>query len=51
MSKLTCVEIRTGAGGQALGLERAGFEPEALIEVEAPCCSALRENRRKAQAA
>ena len=45
MSKLTCVEICAGAGGQALGLERAGFEPEALIEIEVPCCSTLRENR------
>ncbi|MGC9386065.1 MAG: DNA cytosine methyltransferase [Hydrogenovibrio sp.] len=45
MTKLTCVEICAGAGGQAIGLERAGFEPEALIEIEAPCCSTLRENR------
>lgn len=45
MSELTCVEICAGAGGQALGLERAGFEPEALIEIETPCCNTLRENR------
>jgi len=39
------VEICAGAGGQTLGLERAGFEPEALIEIEKPCCNTLRENR------
>ena len=45
MNKLSCIEICAGAGGQALGLERAGFEPEALIEIEKPCCNTLRENR------
>lgn len=45
MSKLSCIEICAGAGGQALGLERAGFDPEALIEIEKPCCNTLRENR------
>jgi len=39
MTQLTCVEICAGAGGQALGLERAGFEPEALVEIEKPCCN------------
>ncbi len=45
MTKLSCIEICAGAGGQALGLERAGFEPQALIEIEKPCCNTLRENR------
>ncbi len=45
MSKLTCVEICAGAGGQALGLEMAGFEPEALVEIEKACCNTLRVNR------
>lgn len=45
MTKLSCVEICAGAGGQALGLERAGFEPQALIEIEKPCCNTLRANR------
>jgi len=44
-STLTCVEICAGAGGQALGLEKAGFEPAALVEIEKPCCSTLRANR------
>lgn len=45
MSKLRCVEICAGAGGQALGLERAGFEPEALVEIDKACCETLRFNR------
>jgi DNA (cytosine-5)-methyltransferase 1 len=34
-----------GAGGQALGLERAGFEHTALVEIEEPFCATLRHNR------
>ncbi len=45
MEKLSCIEICAGAGGQALGLECAGFEPEALIEIDKPCCNTLRHNR------
>lgn len=45
MSKLRCIEICAGAGGQALGLERAGFEPEALVEIDKACCETLRFNR------
>ncbi|MGB0722806.1 MAG: DNA cytosine methyltransferase [Gammaproteobacteria bacterium] len=43
--ELSCIEICAGAGGQALGLERAGFEPEALVEIDGPCCNTLRSNR------
>lgn len=43
--KLNCVEICAGAGGQALGLERAGFEPEALVEIDNHCCNTLKFNR------
>ena len=32
--KLACVEICAGAGGQAIGLENAGFEHVALVEYE-----------------
>ncbi len=42
---LSCVEICAGAGGQALGLEQAGFEPQALVEIEKACCNTLRVNR------
>jgi DNA (cytosine-5)-methyltransferase 1 len=47
MAKLHCVEICAGAGGQALGLERAGFEPEVLVEIDKSCCNTLRYNRPK----
>lgn len=43
--RLTCVEICAGAGGQALGLEQAGFEHIALIEIEPQYCQILKENR------
>lgn len=45
MSNLTSLEICAGAGGQALGLEAAGFEPAALVEIDKPCCNTLRFNR------
>ncbi|MBI5236697.1 MAG: DNA cytosine methyltransferase [Deltaproteobacteria bacterium] len=45
MSKLTSLEICAGAGGQALGLELAGFEHLALVEIEKNACSTLRINR------
>lgn len=43
--ELTSVEICAGAGGQALGLEMAGFGHEALVEIESPACETLRMNR------
>ncbi len=42
---MTSVEICAGAGGQSLGLERAGFEHEALVEIDDACCATLRFNR------
>lgn len=42
---LSCVEICAGAGGQALGLELAGFEHIALVEYEQEYCDVLRNNR------
>lgn len=42
---LTSVEICTGAGGQALGLERAGFNHRAVVEIDAHACNTLRANR------
>ncbi|MBQ6337692.1 MAG: DNA cytosine methyltransferase [Kiritimatiellae bacterium] len=43
--KLTCVEICAGAGGQAIGLETAGFEHVALVEYEREYCNVLKANR------
>lgn len=41
----TSIEICAGAGGQALGLEAAGFEHAALVELDAMACQTLRCNR------
>ncbi len=42
---LDAVEICAGAGGQALGLERAGFEHALAVELDAAACATLRANR------
>ena len=42
---LNSIEICAGAGGQALGLEQAGFEHVSLVEIEAAACQTLRFNR------
>ena len=42
---LDVVEICAGAGGQALGLERAGFEHALAVELDGPACATLRANR------
>lgn len=39
------IEFCAGAGGQALGLEQAGFSHAALVEIDDDCCKTLRLNR------
>ncbi len=41
----TSLEICAGAGGQALGLELAGFKHLAVVEIDAHACKTLRYNR------
>jgi DNA (cytosine-5)-methyltransferase 1 len=42
---LTSMEICAGAGGQALGLERAGFEHTLVAEIDRDAAATLRLNR------
>lgn len=43
--EFTSIEICAGAGGQAFGLEQAGFSHLALVEIEAVACETLSLNR------
>lgn len=42
---MNCVELFTGAGGLALGVERAGFKHLALVERDRESCRTLSANR------
>jgi DNA (cytosine-5)-methyltransferase 1 len=40
------VELFTGAGGLALGIEKAGFHHHTVVERDRDCCRTIRENQR-----
>lgn len=41
---MRAVELFAGAGGIALGVSRAGFSHEAVVELNEDCCATLRRN-------
>ncbi len=43
--RYTTIELFAGAGGLALGIERAGFHPLGLIEFDKDAADSLKENR------
>lgn len=45
MRKLRSIEVCAGAGGQALGLEQAGFHHDFLLDIDEHCVRTLRFNR------
>ena len=44
-ANLTSIEVCAGAGGQALGLEQAGFKHLACVEIDGHAVETLRRNR------
>lgn len=44
-NQLSSIEICAGGGGQAIGLEGAGFNHEVLVEIDTNCCLTLQRNR------
>lgn len=45
VKRFTSIELFAGAGGLAIGLEKAGFEAIALNELDKHACNSLRTNR------
>ena len=44
------IELFAGAGGLGIGVSRAGFIPEEIVERDRWCCDTIRENRARAVA-
>lgn len=44
MTKLSCLELFTGAGGLAKGLEMAGIQHKAFVEINSDACLTLANN-------
>lgn len=45
LNSFNSIEICAGAGGQAIGLEQAGFRHTLLVELEKDYCDTLKRNR------
>lgn len=44
---MQAVELFAGAGGLGIGVSRAGFKPQVVVEWDRWCCDTIRENRIK----
>jgi DNA (cytosine-5)-methyltransferase 1 len=42
---MRAIELFAGAGGLGIGVSKAGFQPEAVVEWDRWCCDTLRQNR------
>jgi len=48
MQKLKAIDLFAGAGGMALGLQQAGLDVVAAVEMNKMCVSTLKANKAKA---
>ncbi|HLP42272.1 MAG TPA: DNA cytosine methyltransferase [Fibrobacteria bacterium] len=44
---MKCIELFSGAGGLALGLDKAGFEHSAVVEWNKDACETIRTNQKR----
>lgn len=44
---MKCIELFSGAGGLALGLDKAGFKHRAVVEWNASACATIRANQKR----